>query len=178
MTEVRRALQAATDLIKAETIQASPVNVRGIAAKRAHILERALDDSLSGMLVPLTPAIAGKAWAIVVNKKHPEVRKRFTIAHELGHLLLHSFTAPHADTQFRIRLRNSSSSTSQDIEEIQANRFAAELLMPEHLVKAHLEHAHIEYAPEDRADESLDRLARKFGVSSQALSIRLAHLFG
>jgi hypothetical protein len=177
MIEIRKALHAAVEIIRREQVTELPIDVRGIAAKQAHILERDLEDSLSGMLVPLHPPIDAKAWAIVVNKNHPEVRKRFTVAHELGHLVLHGFSSPHADTRFRILLRDASSSTSQDIEEIQANRFAAELLMPEHLVKDCLEDADIDYVPKNPKTDSLETLAKRFGVSSQALSIRLGHLF-
>lgn len=178
MSEIRNALNAAREVIRNEQITSLPVDVEQIAQKHAHVLRRELDDKLSGMLVPLNPPVAGKRWVIVVNALHPDVRQRFTIAHELGHLLLHGYTHPHADTRFRIRLNGGSSTTTEDIEEIQANRFAAELLMPQHLIVPRLDLDLLEYASTTGQAEALPlaQLAHEFAVSQQALSIRLAHL--
>lgn len=56
---------------------------------------------------------------IFINESIPNDRKRFTIAHELGHLVLHIRTTQELD-------RN---------EEIEANQFASEFLMPEIEIK-------------------------------------------
>ena len=53
---------------------------------------------------------------IMINADLPTDRKRLTLAHELGHLVLHT--------------------TYTDLEpEVQANTFAAEFLMPEHVIR-------------------------------------------
>ena len=61
---------------------------------------------------------------IVINKHFSNDRKRFTIAHELGHLLMHSINNPaipdHRDKEF------------------EANRFAGEFLMPEETIRGSL----------------------------------------
>jgi Zn-dependent peptidase ImmA (M78 family) len=107
-----------------------PVDVYSIASRYATVTERDMDDDISGMLVPLAAYRKQQSWAIVVNKSHAMVRKRFTVAHELGHLFLHGYTAPHADRGFLIRLRSARASDGTVAEEIEANQFAAELLMP------------------------------------------------
>jgi len=112
----------------------------------------------------------GDRRVIGVNSAHATVRQRFTIAHELGHAVLHDAEGLHLDQAFR--LRDSRSSMAVDRDEIAANSFAAELLMPEDevldLVTA---------SPVDLNNEAeLAALARQFGVSSQAFTYRLANL--
>jgi Zn-dependent peptidase ImmA (M78 family) len=68
------------------------------------------------------------------------------------------------------------------LEEIQANQFAAELLMPRDLVLKVARTHKLEHAPdEDSAGEELDSLvaqmAEQFEVSRQAMTIRLSSLF-
>ncbi|MBS1629350.1 MAG: ImmA/IrrE family metallo-endopeptidase [Bacteroidetes bacterium] len=62
---------------------------------------------------------------IVYNRNHLGDRQRFTLAHELGHLVMHTFTNLKAE---------------QDITH-EANLFAAELLMPETEIRKDLKEA-------------------------------------
>jgi len=118
-------------------------------------------------------------WAILVNSQHHPNRQRFTIAHELGHLLLHGYRTPHADTQFR--LRDARSSEGSVLEEIQANRFAAELLMPRTMILKAIQRYGFQHAPanemeEEQFDALVSKLAKDYGVSRQAMTIRLSSL--
>ena len=104
-------------------------------------------------------------------------RLRFTIAHELGHLILHKFTEPHADGRLQVRFRDEESSKGRVHEEIQANQFAAELLMPERFVRALVNNSDIaDEKSDDGAVEQLKLWAKRFEVSAQALSLRIANL--
>lgn len=97
-------------------------------------------------------------YVIYTNAKHPEVRRRFTIAHEIAHMVLHPDLIGDGirdDALYRSELSGTV--------EAQANRLAADILMPWHLVNA---------AVEDGAD-SVDELAAIFKVSKSAMSIRL-----
>ena len=47
---------------------------------------------------------------IGVNKDQAQVRQRFTIAHELGHLKLHEHKQVHVDREFRVRFRSGATS--------------------------------------------------------------------
>jgi Zn-dependent peptidase ImmA (M78 family) len=67
---------------------------------------------------------------IGVNRTDSTVRRRFTLAHEFAHVLLHEGKELRFDKDFRVNLRSEMSSTRTDIEEIEANFFAASLLMP------------------------------------------------
>jgi Zn-dependent peptidase ImmA (M78 family) len=109
---------------------------------------------------------------IGVNALHAKTRQRFTIAHELGHLELHNHGELHVDRNFRVMPRNAKSSQATDPEEIEANTFAAELLMPEHMLEHDLQQHSVDW--ED--DEFLRSLAERYKVSVQALIFRLINL--
>jgi Zn-dependent peptidase ImmA (M78 family) len=103
---------------------------------------------------------------IGVNIFHPTVRQRFTVAHELGHAKLHA--NDHYDREFR---RGPNSATATDPEEMDANAFAAELLMPADWITER-------WAPAtDLTDNDwLVKTAREFGVSTQSLVYRIENL--
>jgi Zn-dependent peptidase ImmA (M78 family) len=175
MRRVLQAWKAAERVLADHGIRAAPVDVLKIAKRYATVIERSLDSDVSGALIPL---IGGK-WAIVVNADHAMVRKRFTVAHELGHLLLHGYTSPHADRTFKFRDARSAEGTA--IDEIQANQFAAELLMPRALVLKAAASVPFDHAPateeeEHKADQCLRSLSDQFKVSRQAMTVRLSSL--
>src|SRR5689334_698552 len=110
MAKPQRAIKEAQRVLSQCKVSSVPVDIETLASKWAHIVKQRLDSDLSGMLVPVPDSTDARKWAIVVNKSHSAVRQRFTIAHELGHLLLHGYTSAHADRGFKIRLRDSKSS--------------------------------------------------------------------
>jgi Zn-dependent peptidase ImmA (M78 family) len=114
----------------------------------------------------------GDRIVVGVNSLHHPNRQRFTIAHEIGHLLLHRGKEVHIDRTFRVNLRDDVSSKAVDQEEIQANRFAAELLMPRGMLIEDLKTQQIDYENE----EALGELAKRYRVSLQAMTFRLANL--
>lgn len=146
-----------------------PVPVDRVAAHLGLQVEVALlGDDVSGVLV----VDQGKG-TIGINIAHAEVRQRFSIAHEIGHFVLHQTKAPlFIDKTYTVYRRDEHSSTGEDLQEIQANQFAAALLMPEALVRQ--ETAKTGF---DLGDEiALGSLAATFAVSTQAMSFRLANL--
>jgi Zn-dependent peptidase ImmA (M78 family) len=67
--------------------------------------------------------------------RNPE-KKRFTVAHELGHLLLHDRLELHKDTGSSLNwFQHTEKQAKRGIQEWEANDFAAELLMPENLFR-------------------------------------------
>jgi len=112
---------------------------------------------------------------IGVNSEHSRTRQRFTIAHELGHLLLHADEEFHIDEKRPLARRDDVSSQATDAREIEANQFAAELLMPKALVGASVE-ALIEADPEISVEEAIDELANAYRVSTLAMTHRLTNL--
>jgi Zn-dependent peptidase ImmA (M78 family) len=113
---------------------------------------------------------------IGVNTYHHPNRQRFTIAHELAHYLLHRGKAVYVDKNYpvMVNLRNEVSSKAEDIEEIEANRFAAELLMPYEFLYEDLERHKVDL--ENDSDEGVRALAQKYKVSEQAMRFRIMNL--
>jgi Zn-dependent peptidase ImmA (M78 family) len=179
MPAISRATKMAKQVLEEARIKSAPVRIDLIAKRHAHVVQKQLPPDVSGMLVPLVAETSKHRWAIVVNQENAEVRQRFTIAHELGHLLLHRYTTPHADAGYKVRFRDKASSAGSVREEIEANQFAAELLMPEDLILSHLVKVGFDYASpetETATVRKLIRIAKKFEVSIQALSFRIANL--
>lgn len=151
------------ELLEASDVSEPQVPVHKIARScGARIVMISGEEDISGFFYP------GKTPIIGVNKDQANVRQRFTIAHELGHLKLHNHAQVHVDREFRVRLRNSVSSEGIDQDEMEANRFAAELLMPIELLREDVENQ--DFALTD--DEALWFLAKRYGVSAQAMAIR------
>lgn len=112
---------------------------------------------MSGKLYPDRRSPSG--FSIGVNANDSYTRKRFSIAHEIAHYLLHRPDIQDGildDTFYRSEHLSSA-------QETEANKFAADILMPYHLVQSMAQ----------RGIVNVDDLARKFGVSTQAMSIRL-----
>jgi len=178
MPAITRGVRYAKDLLKMVRAR-PPVPVERIARKYAQVIRRPLPSDISGMLVPI-PGIDEKSrWAIVVNSNDAAVRQRFTIAHELGHLIIHRYSTPHADGRYLVRFRNAKSARGSVREEIEANQFAAELLMPERYVRRlaiRLRLDVLDATVDQEAVQKLMQAARKLQVSAQALSFRIANL--
>lgn len=141
----------------------APVDVLGLASELGvEVREAWMDDNLSGEL----EHFGGDRYIIYVNAHHPLTRKRFTIAHELGHYLYHrdligdgvgddrAYRSTQVGRYFNQRIG--------PVEETEANRFAANLLMPYQLIQ-------------QLQNEGLDRkgMASRLQVSEHALAIRL-----
>jgi Zn-dependent peptidase ImmA (M78 family) len=120
-----------------------------------------MQSDMSGMLVRETDRVV-----IGVNDSHSASRQRFTIAHELGHLHLHKGRPVIIDSDVRVNFRDGVSSLATDREEIEANRFAAALLMPDHMVRSWVARESFQTAP-----ELVGRLAKSFQVSSATTSL-------
>ena len=150
-----------------------PIDVALVAHRLGlHVEPADLPAEVSGFLT-----LRGKRATIAYNEAHPRVRQRFTIAHEIGHYVLHRDESDlFIDKRYPLWLRDTNASTGERLQEIQANHFAASILMPRTAVEeaySKLEHD-LDLDDEDRLDE----LARSFAVSKQALSIRLSRVFG
>jgi len=163
--QIRKAAERLLRLLDAD---APPVNVERIARLRgAQIRYVPSDGDLSGLIFQENGQII-----IGVNALHPKTRQRFTIAHELGHLVLHNWSELHVDRNFRVMPRDARSSTATEPEEIEANAFAAELLMPVHMIEIDLSG----HAVDHEDDTFIVNLAERYSVSIQALLFRLSNL--
>lgn len=124
----------------------------------AHVIPAAFPEGLSGLLVDQDGVVA-----IGVNNKQRSGRKRFTVAHELGHHLLEHHDRFHVDLGPSNELGDAPSFDWKL--EREANDFAANVLMPASMVR------------ERYADNPSSRaLAKTFGVSPIAMGYRLVSL--
>jgi Zn-dependent peptidase ImmA (M78 family) len=163
-------------LLLSNDIKSAPVDIEKIAENfRIQIEKQNAEDEVAGFLLK---DFDSKNALIGVNTHHNPNRQRFTIAHELGHYFLHDYEGVHFDsktTGLRMYLRNEKSTTGTDLEEREANLFAAELLMPEDLLKEDLADIKEIYLI-DENDETIKNLAKRYGVSVRALTYRLSNL--
>jgi len=168
----RKIRELVETLLSEAKTSAAPVPVWDIARQKgARIAVDSLEGDLSGFLFR-----DGAQTVIGVNTHHPAVRQNFTVAHELAHLLLHDqgHEQLHVDRAFpSVRLRDDESSRGINDAEKEANLFAAELLMPAAFLRSDLA-GHSALDPYD--DEFIPSLAKKYGVSVQALTFRLQYL--
>lgn len=148
----------------------TPIDLNKVTSKLGvNITHQDLDDSVSGFFIK-----KNSKNIIGVNKNHPPLRNRFTIAHEIGHFILHSEKPLFVDYYKGSILFRSENQTKDYKIEREANRFAAALLMPKLLVKKELNKfsntENLEY------DEKIYELSKKFKVSRQAMDFRLKSL--
>ena len=147
-----------------------PVKIRQIMVDMNILIKDvSLPNEISGVL-----DTRGDQPIVLVHDNHGEKRKRFSLAHELGHFILNSSSrAIHMDRHTFFRSNFSSSGT--DIEEIKANRFAAELLMPSDILwEILLDMPDLIDIDENEGLKALEDLAGKFEVSVAALTIKIS----
>jgi Zn-dependent peptidase ImmA (M78 family) len=146
-----------------------PVAVDQIAKKLGILLcplPAGSEDDISGAIVRNNNRVV-----IAVNPEHHSNRQRFTIAHELGHYFLHeSQVYEHVDQRFSVAWRKTDPSGGVDWLEVEANRFAAELLIPTKFLTRDLDSL-----------KEIDRhivavLANRYEVSKDAMKFRLTNL--
>lgn len=163
----------AAQIMRDNDVLAAPVPVERIAKSLgAQLRFSPLDDELSGMIY-----VKDGVPIIGINALHHPNRQRFTMAHECGHLALHRSEITkeiHVDKGFPTMLmRDSVSSTGVDEMEVEANLYAAELLMPSSFLEQSLREK-----PFDIDDESaVTALAKQYKVSAAAMRFRLGNLF-
>lgn len=122
-----------------------------------HFVPRAtLGDNNSGLT---TNAVSGHV-EIYINEAEPDVRQRFSLAHEMKHLV----DFDDYDTLYS-RLGSGNESRHQAQIELICNDFAAHLLMPTPLVKRLWS-----------AFQDIDTVALHFNVSPEAMRTRLVKL--
>ena len=160
--------KCAEELLDTKNLFNAPVNLDNLAKKLGIRVEHEdLENEVSGFLV----AKEGRS-TVVLNKNHPPNRKRFTLAHEIGHYVLHKeLDEVFLDANLTYFRSKDYSGADSQIER-EANCFAAELLMPKRIIAKLIKDNNM-----DISDESdFSNLAKTFKVSERALAIRLMKL--
>lgn len=158
---------AARNLLRDLEQDHPPVDVYAIARQLGiRVVKTSMPNDVSGMLIR-----EGGTLTVGLNEEHHPNRQRFTLAHEIGHQQLHRGRPLILDSQVRVNMRDAQSARATDREEIEANRFAADLLMPAAMVIAA-----VNEAGPGQADSIRKKLATRFDVSSEAIGYRLVNL--
>lgn len=140
--------------------RSAPVDLRGLAAALGLKVKAAtLSPGISGEIRP-----DGEGGYIVrVNRHDSKGRQRFTVAHEIAHLLLHRELIGSGisdDALYR--------SSLSDAIEAEANRLASDIVMPSELVSNAVRVAQGIGVP-----DICSQLAETFEVSAAAMNIKL-----
>lgn len=114
------------------------------------------DDKISGFFY-------GEKNEIYVNQKEYPQRQTFTIAHELGHKIMHEEWLN--SSNYKVLLRTSIND-SEDPKEKEANAFAANLLVPKFMLDKYYKIA------------SIEELATLFMVSAPVIRARIQFEYG
>lgn len=165
----------AAALLRKYGVDKPPVPVEDIAAAEgALIVRNHFDGTESGFTLR-----DGKRIIIGINTRTSRKRQRFSVAHELGHVLLHPLNPLIVDHAVRIDWRDDVSALGTDAQEIEANAFGAALLMPKDMVIEAVKGSVARFRDISAApsrDELISELAKGFDVSNDAIGFRLINL--
>ena len=165
--------QRVASLLLQHGIAEPPTPVARIAEDSGlHVLESAIPGDVSGALLRNSGVVV-----IAVNSDHHPNRRRFTIAHELGHYFLsHEGEKEHLDWTFTVLRRDGRSSEATDDGEIEANFFAANLLMPKSFLREDVSQLARFNGEVVLSQSDVLSLARRYEVSELAMTYRLISL--
>lgn len=146
-------IKLAQDLIKDAKVIEPPVSLQKIidflkTKQNLAVCKYNFGKNVSGLLVQMKDDEGNEDTVIGFNENHPWCRRRFTIAHEIGHLLLG-----------HVCNNNQSGKTH---EEKEADIFASELLAPKSLLKKDFKN-----------NPNIPALALKYRVSQQSITIKI-----
>lgn len=169
--EIRKRAEA---FCKTNSITEYPVEIVRICNENGlQVFEEYLQEDVSGLII-----VDEKKWEkynskqfIIVNLIESAARRRFTIAHELAHYILHkkdSKLYAHRDMAGKDNQRNPI--------EREANYFAANILMPEGLVKEKVNDIKNQIRGKVPGFILTKEIAENFAVSEAAADVRLRQL--
>lgn len=134
-------------------IKSAPVSLQKIIeyfqeTQDLNVVRTPLTKKISGLLVVCNDQ-EKQSVMIGFNPDKPWCHRRFTIAHEIGHMMMgHTCSGNSKDNSYH---------------ETEANKFAAELLMPSKFLKTDLQRL-----------KDIPEMAKLYRVSAEALAIRLS----
>jgi Zn-dependent peptidase ImmA (M78 family) len=151
--------------IVAKHVQRAPVDTKKLAEELGMpVEEKPFDGDISGQIKRDVKSDSG--FKIFVNSREAPVRRRFTIAHEISHFLLHeNFIGDEVTDEdagegmYRSKLSNAL--------ENEANHVASDIIMPLKLVQAYRK---------EKPQSDWKELARYFRVSPDAMKVRLQRI--
>ena len=167
----------ASQILDEHDVVQPPVDVKKIARQLGYqvVLKYFPEEDLSGTVIRDSKGLI----TLGINTLQAPVRQRFSIAHEIGHARLHlskgSGESLFVDPPAGILFRDSRASLGDDPREVNANQFAAALLMPAEMIRTSLSKL-AGSSSRFTIDDAVERLAKQFAVSHQAMRFRLVTL--
>lgn len=167
--------EAARKLVAKHGVRRAPVPVREIAEKEGFtVVDGRMPDRVSGYCRP-------DSKHIILNGTHHEHRKRFTLAHELGHAVLQhkamkAMDFSDLDQPARVEIGETEDleeeagplrSQMPDVYDREADEFAGELLIPRAFLKR-----------DWPALQSLQKVSELYNVSLEVASIAYLRVYG
>jgi len=153
------------DRLIQECQQKAPIDITGLATKLGLSVYETYDlpSGISGKISRDSTSDSPSGYRISINATEPYRRRRFTIAHECAHYLIHR-------TKIGDELTDDALYRSEKLdsrEEFEANNLAADLLMPKLLVAKSIREGF----------SSISALANVFEVSEPAMRVRMRYLY-
>ncbi len=147
------AKKLAQKVIKETGISVAPVSLQKVIEHLQKtidlsVMRAPLTDKVSGLLVVCTD-LEKESVVIGFNPDKPWCHRRFTIAHEIGHIMMNHTC--------------SGNSGDKSHNETEANNFAAELLIPTKLIK-----------DDFKKLQNIPELAKLYRVSAEAMAIKIS----
>lgn len=160
-----RADVLARALLDAHGIESAPVDpVRLAEALGVTLVTVPMSDDITGLFVREPERVV-----VGVNQSLSPRQQRWAVAHGIGHSRFSRGRTRIVDSY--VRLHAAAPESPTDREEIEANRFATALLLPEHLVRTA-----VRETPITGARDAIDRIAKAFDVSGSVAEGRLVQL--
>jgi Zn-dependent peptidase ImmA (M78 family) len=171
--KTRPEIEQHIDLLLAKhRIAQPPVPVKNIAfLEGVPVVETSLTGDVSGALIK-----SNGTAIIAINAAHHPNRQRFSVAHELAHHFLNHRDNDHVDWKFTVIRRDQKSSEATDENEIEANFFAANLLMPKPFLRRDVAQLAGFNGEVILSEEDVRSLAKRYQVSITAMNYRLISL--
>lgn len=157
------------EILEDTDLMSVPIDIAGVAKFYGFSLfKKPMEENESGLIIVYNEKIKGynSNKLIIVNENDSPRRKRFTIAHELGHFFLNGV----GKECFAHRDVGDYGESERD-----ANRFASALLMPKKDIEQAVAHIKEEY-PKCPQSLIVSEVARAFWVSQSAAEVRLKRL--
>ena len=163
MTNFNKAKTSADEILRENYITKPPIPVYELVKNYGYdVIESELPPDIAGL-------VDIKKHIIFVNKLDTNTRKVFTVAHELGHIKLHS-SELEKDPNLGVLYRRPLGRNNTDTKEQEANYFAASLLVPETMYDEVVK-KYRDVLPENK----IDLLSALFGVSPEVMGYRINH---
>jgi hypothetical protein len=137
-----------------------PIDIESLIKRYANLESARFPVDVDGICINLK--VPGKKPKVIINSERPRNRRRFTLAHELGHLII----PWHIGSIIDVTDINQPGNDDYWEMESQANRFASELLMPTVWVESQATKAPTPL-------EAIKKISANAIVSPQAATIRL-----